>query len=136
MHRERVRAWRRGARQGKGQLGDAVADRANGSGNAAREPQDTQGDGAGKAVVGCNVNRGGCAGAGVCRQGTGSAESPNEGTPGVALKSLIKGWPAGVPQPVARSYPERAAKPLLPVGYIMEIARVIGSEGQWNKEWD
>ena len=33
----------------------------------------------------------------------GEAESPNDGAPGIEVKSLINGWPAGVPQPVARS---------------------------------
>jgi hypothetical protein len=45
----------------------------------------------------------------------GTAESPNDGVLGIAVKSLIKDWPAGVPHPVARSKPVTAAKPLLPV---------------------
>ena len=45
----------------------------------------------------------------------GAAESPKDGALGIEVKSLIKGWPAGVPHPVARSKPGIAAKPLLPV---------------------
>lgn len=45
----------------------------------------------------------------------GVTESANNGALGVETRSLIKGCPAGVPHPVARSKPAAAARPLLPV---------------------
>jgi hypothetical protein len=45
----------------------------------------------------------------------GAAESTNDGALGIELRSLIKGWPAGVPHPVARSKPAIATNPVLPV---------------------
>jgi hypothetical protein len=42
-------------------------------------------------------------------------ESTKDGAPAIDVKSLIKGWPLGVPHPVARSKPGIAENPLLPV---------------------
>jgi len=39
----------------------------------------------------------------------------NAGGFGAPVKLLIRGWPAGLPHPVARSYPGSALKPLFPV---------------------
>ena len=45
----------------------------------------------------------------------GEAARVNSGCLAAPVRSLMKCWPVGVPHPVARSYPEVAENPLLPV---------------------